>query len=257
MVAPGGLPDSARSSREVIRKGTGDESPTAISERTVADMLGAPPHADEVLPERMRRGVALGLSWTPVGGNVLFVEAPPDARRRQKLLDTIDTGALVALRDRALLSLMLYSFARVSAVLGTRRQDYFGQGSRGWFRLHEKGGNGTTCRRTTALRRPSTNTSRRATSREPPTAVLFQSVDPAGRRLTGRALQRRVVRAIIKRRAAAAGLPPSTCCHTFRATGITAYLSNGGTLEHAPQIAGHASPKTTKLYDRTADTVTA
>ena len=60
----------------------------------------------------------------------------------------------------------------------------------------------------------------------------------------------------IKRRASAAGLPPSTCCHTFRATGITAYLSNGGTLEHAQQIAGHASPKTTKLYDRTADTIT-
>ena len=62
--------------------------------------------------------------------------------------------------------------------------------------------------------------------------------------------------AAVKRRAAAAGLPPSTCCHTFRATGITAYLSNGGTLEHAQEIAGHASPKTTKLYDRTADTVT-
>ena len=53
-----------------------------------------------------------------------------------------------------------------------------------------------------------------------------------------------------------ADLPPSTCCHTFRATGITAYLSNGGTLEHAQRIAGHASPKTTKLYDRTADTIT-
>ena len=51
-------------------------------------------------------------------------------------------------------------------------------------------------------------------------------------------------------------LPSTTCYHTFRATGITAYLSNGGTLEHAQQIAGHASPKTTKLYDRTADTVT-
>ena len=81
-------------------------------------------------------------------------------------------------------------------------------------------------------------------------------MDPAGRRLTGRALERRVALAMIKRRAATAGLPPSTCCHTFRATGITAYLSNGGTLEHAQQIAGHASPKTTKLYDRTADTVT-
>ena len=75
-------------------------------------------------------------------------------------------------------------------------------------------------------------------------------------RLTGRALSRRLVLAMIKRRAVAAGLPLSTCCHTFRATGITAYLSNGGTLEHAQQIAGHASPKTTKLYDRTADTIT-
>ena len=52
-------------------------------------------------------------------------------------------------------------------------------------------------------------------------------MDPAGRRLTGGALERRVVLAMIKRRAAAAGLPPSTCCHTFRATGITAYLSTG------------------------------
>ena len=89
-----------------------------------------------------------------------------------------------------------------------------------------------------------------------PRATLFQSVDRPGERVTGRPLTRRLVLAMIKRRAAAAGLPSSTCCHTFRATGITAYLSNGGTLEHAQQIAGHASPKTTKLYDRTADTVT-
>jgi integrase/recombinase XerD len=46
------------------------------------------------------------------------------------------------------------------------------------------------------------------------------------------------------------------CCHTFRATGITAYLENGGMLEHAQAIAAHESPRTTKLYDRTADTIT-
>ena len=60
---------------------------------------------------------------------------------------------------------------------------------------------------------------------------------------------------MIKRRVKAVGLGEANW-HTFRATGITAYLSNGGTLEHAQQIAGHASPKTTKLYDRTADEVT-
>ena len=65
-----------------------------------------------------------------------------------------------------------------------------------------------------------------------------------------------VIRPLLVEWEAAAGLPASTCCHTFWATGITAYLSNGGTLEHAQQIASHASPRTTKLYDRTADTVT-
>ena len=53
----------------------------------------------------------------------------PSPAEARKLLETIDTGALAGLRDRALLSVMLYSFARVSAVLGMRRQDYFGQGS--------------------------------------------------------------------------------------------------------------------------------
>ena len=62
--------------------------------------------------------------------------------------------------------------------------------------------------------------------------------------------------ALISGAAAVAGLPPSTCCHTFGATGIRACLSNGRTLEHAQQNAGHASTKTTKLYDPTADTVT-
>ena len=145
----------------------------------------------------------------------------------RKLLEVFDTGTLAGLRDRALLSVMLYSFARVSAVLGMRRQDYFGQGSRGWLGLHEKGGKRHDVpahhRAAAAL-----DAYVEARELEEPKPALFQSVHPAGRRLTGRALQRRVVLAMIKRRAAAAGLPPSTCCHTFRATGITAYLSNGG-----------------------------
>ena len=65
------------------------------------------------------------------------VLTPAEARA---LLDRIDTGTRVGLRDRALLSVMVYSFARVSAAVGMRRQDYFRQGTRGWLRLHEKGG---------------------------------------------------------------------------------------------------------------------
>ena len=171
------------------------------------------------------------------------------------LLDRIDTGTVVGLRDRALLSVLVYSFARVSAAVGMRRQDYFRQGTRGWLRLHEKGGKRHDVPAHHRAEEAVEAYLAAAGGIEDVKAPLFQSVDRAGR-LSGRPLGRRAVLAMIKRRAVAAGLPASTCCHTFRATGITAYLSNGGTLEHAQRIAGHASPKTTKLYDRTADTIT-
>ncbi len=83
---------------------------------------------------------------------------------------------------------------------------------------------------------------------------LFRSVQKG--QLTANQFGRREILAMIKRRARAAGLPDSTCCHTFRATGITAYLENGGTIEHAQAIAAHESPRTTKLYDRTSDEIT-
>jgi integrase len=61
---------------------------------------------------------------------------------------------------------------------------------------------------------------------------------------------------MIRRRAAAAGIHAPIGNHTFRATGITAYLGNGGALEHAQSMAAHESPRTTKLYDRTQERLT-
>jgi integrase/recombinase XerD len=61
---------------------------------------------------------------------------------------------------------------------------------------------------------------------------------------------------MVKRHARATGLPRGKCNHTFRATGITAYLENGCTIEHAQTIAAHESPRTPKLYDRTNDELT-
>ena len=61
---------------------------------------------------------------------------------------------------------------------------------------------------------------------------------------------------MIRRHAAAAGIAEAIGCHTFRATGITAYLSNGGALDHAQEMAAHESPRTTKLYDRTKERLT-
>jgi len=84
---------------------------------------------------------------------------------------------------------------------------------------------------------------------------LFRSVDKHWQ-LTANPITRTDVLRMVKRRAQEAGLPSSTCCHTFRATGITAYLENGGTIENALAIAAHESPRTTKLYDRTSDEIT-
>jgi site-specific recombinase XerD len=61
---------------------------------------------------------------------------------------------------------------------------------------------------------------------------------------------------MLQRRARAAAIPTAVCNHTYRATGITAYLDNGGSLENAQAMAAHESPRTTKLYDRTDDQIT-
>jgi site-specific recombinase XerD len=61
---------------------------------------------------------------------------------------------------------------------------------------------------------------------------------------------------MLRRRAAAASIAEATGCHTFRATGITAYLTNGGAPEHAQEMAAHESPPTTKPYDRTKERLT-
>jgi integrase len=60
---------------------------------------------------------------------------------------------------------------------------------------------------------------------------------------------------MIRKRALQAGLNAEASCHTFSATGITAYLKSGGTLENAQAIAAHESPRTTKIYDRTQDAI--
>ena len=61
---------------------------------------------------------------------------------------------------------------------------------------------------------------------------------------------------MIRRRATAAGIETKLGNHSFRATGITSYLKNGGTLENAAAMANHASTRTTQLYDRRRDEMT-
>jgi integrase/recombinase XerD len=84
---------------------------------------------------------------------------------------------------------------------------------------------------------------------------LFRTTRARTKKLTANALNWVETWKMVKRRALAAGGSPVVTCHTFRATGITAYLENDGTIEHAQAIAAHESPRTTKLYDRTSDAI--
>jgi integrase len=173
----------------------------------------------------------------------------------KKLLEFIPDDDLAGLPHWALASVMLYSFARVSVVLSLKRQDFQPQGARRWLRYHEKGGKEHEMPAHHQIEEALDEYLAKADIK--PGEPIFQSVTRAGTALTGRALNWHNAWAAIRKRARRAGfLTPPVGCHTWRATGVTVYLENGGRLEQAQQMAGHESPRTTKLYDRTCDEIT-
>lgn len=177
------------------------------------------------------------------------------AAEARALLDSIDTSSVVGLRDRALLGVMVYSFARVGATVGMKVEDYYQTGKRCWLRLHEKGGKFHEVpahHNAEAYLDEYIAAAGIAGDKKEP---LFRTAAGKTKRLTESAMSRSDALRMIKRRARAARLSERVCCHTFRATGITAYLQNGGTIEKAQAIAAHESPRTTKLYDRTTDEI--
>jgi len=177
------------------------------------------------------------------------------AKDARKLLDSIDTSHVVGLRDRALIGLMVYSFARVGAVTGMRVSDYYPNGKTWWIRLHEKGGKFHEVPVHHNAEDYIDAYMGAAGIAEDKKGPLFRSAKGRTKTLTANAVHPTNVLLMIKRRAKEAGLPENICCHTFRATGITTYLENGGSVEHAQQIAAHESPRTTKLYDRRSDQI--
>jgi len=149
---------------------------------------------------------------------------------------------------------MIYTFARIGAVLGMNVGDYYTQGRRGYIRLDEKGGK----------KLDSPCVSELEMYLDEYIAGWGIAADAGGPlwRTTGRRtgkvhrLQQHEAFRMIRRRAKAAGIETSIGNHRMRATGITAYLKAEGTLEHAQQMAHHSSPRTTKLYDRRGDEIT-
>ena len=179
------------------------------------------------------------------------VLSPEDARH---LIESIDVSKPVGLRDRAVIGVMVYSFARVGAVVQMKTDDYYPIGKRWWLRLHEKGGK---FHEVPAHHKAQEYLDAYLEGIDTNKGdALFRTAFGRSGELTINPMTRHDVLRMIKRRAKAVGLPSNICCHTFRATGITAYLDNGGSIENAQAIAAHESPRTTKLYDRTGDEIT-
>ncbi|MDP4026614.1 tyrosine-type recombinase/integrase [Methylobacterium sp. NEAU 140] len=180
------------------------------------------------------------------------VLAPEEARA---ILDAIDATTPIGLRDRALIGLMVYTFARVGAATAMRVEDVYVQNRRLWVRLHEKGGKVVSlpCHHNleSYLHAYLDGTGIAGDANGP----LFRSIRRGTSELTRTALAGNNAYAMVQRRAEAAGIATKIGNHTFRATGITAYLKNGGTLERAAAIANHASTRTTQLYDRRNDDI--
>lgn len=177
---------------------------------------------------------------------------PADARR---LLDSIPLNQISGIRDRALIALMLYTFARVGAAVAIDIDDVYQNGRRYWVRLKEKGGR--------LHEMPLHHSAEEAIMYYLDAAnlhgqkkmPLFRTIDRK-RNLTETRLLRQDAWDIVKRRCRQAGLGGAFSNHTMRASGITAYMLAGGTLERAQQMAAHASSRTTNMYNRTSDAVT-
>src|ERR1035437_4052281 len=148
---------------------------------------------------------------------------------------------------------MVYSFARIGAALGMKVEDVFTQSRRLWVRLHEKGGKDHAMPCHHNLEQALAAYIDGADLSGDPKGTLFRTIGRGTGQLSRTPLPQANAHAMIRRRAAAAGIETKIGNHSFRATGITAYLKNGGTLEKAAAMANHASTRTTQLYDRRRD----
>ena len=175
----------------------------------------------------------------------------------RKLLDSIPTVTLRDLRDRALIATLTYSFARIGAALKMKVEDLRPRGM-GWtVRLHEKGGKEHAMPCHHALAEALRAYSDAAGIAEDRKGFLFRTArGHKADELSDRPMNQSDAWLMVRRRAKAAGIAAPICNHTFRATGITAYLANGGALEHAQEMAAHESPRTTKLHNRTKERLT-
>jgi integrase/recombinase XerD len=175
----------------------------------------------------------------------------------RRLLSSIGTSNVVELRDRAVIAILIYTAARAGAVAGLRRENFYHAGEQWMLHFDEKGGK-----------------SREIPARHDLETILFEYIDAAGIRTapkdaplfrtalskTGKLAENAInvvdVGKMMKRRLRDASLPSRLSPHSFRVTTITDLLEQGIPLEDVQRLAGHADPRTTRLYDRRQKKIT-
>ena len=175
----------------------------------------------------------------------------------RKLLASIDTSHVVGLRDRAIIGILIYTASRAGAVAALRRGSFYHAGEQWMLHFEGKGGK-----------------SREIPVRHDLEQMLFAYIDAAGlrhapkdaavfrtaqrktRQLTRTRVSAIDISRLVKRRLKDAGLPSRLSPHSFRVTTITDLLEQGVPLEDVQQLAGHADPRTTRLYDRRQKKIT-
>lgn len=177
-------------------------------------------------------------------------------KQARQLLASINTKNPIGLRDRAIIAVMVYTAVRAGAVAKLRRRDFYTDGRQSVFRFDEKNGK---------VRDIPARHDLEGFLREYLAAVegmsddtpLFRTAIRRTKKLSDNAMTENDVLRMVKRRFKDAGLPANRLtCHSFRATTITDLLDQGVPLEDVQYLAGHADPRTTRLYDRRKRAVT-
>jgi integrase/recombinase XerD len=176
-------------------------------------------------------------------------------KQARRLLKSIDTSNVVGLRDRAVLGILIYTAVRVSAVAALNRSDFYDIGSQHCLQFEEKGGKSREipCRHDLQLYLQQYVEAADITDKN---SALFFSARGRTKTLTDRAMSSGDIARMMKRRCRQIHLPSRFSPHSFRVMTITDLLSQGVPLEDVQHLAGHADPRTTRLYDRRARTVT-
>lgn len=174
------------------------------------------------------------------------------------LMKSINTATTVGLRDLAIIAVLIYTAARAGAVARLCHKHFTHDGSQWTLRFEEKGGKSREIPVRHDLQELLLDYLKAAEpeGKAPGDMPLFHSAFRNTGRLTGNAITGLDICRMVKRRLKDAGLPSRLSPHSFRVATVTDLLTQGVPLESVQYLAGHADPRTTRLYDRRQKAVT-